>query len=236
MQTWANDVPLPRSPSLSGSDDFNRRVPSSQASGTPNSSTSWEVVSAPEFEMPPLANQSLDDPNSWLGDSARDATVSMHGETATNGSCVSVFDPAFFLLEAEAAQPCSPTDSCSASVAGAAIDEAISVHLATAKASGSDGPLSSSSEAMGQNHLANVFRCCQEQGPPDGHADASCTAYASKTPSITGHHAMLGVAAAATVEITSLRAFLGEEVPAFPFAVSALQHACCGSSAEPLVA
>lgn len=228
METWANGLPLSRSPSLSGSDDFHRA-----ACHTPNSSTSWEVVSTLEFEMPLLVNQSPDDPNTfWLGDGARDGSSSMDGEVVANRSSVSVVEHASFLLGAEAAQPFSPTDCCSAAEAGAALDEAISAHhaSASAKASNNDGPLVGSSEATGQNRFAKMFYSCPGQFPPDGSSDASCAAYANSTPSISGHHAMLGVAA--TVEITSLRAFLGEEVPAFPFAVAAAQHASCNRSAE----
>jgi len=220
---------------MSGSDDFHR-VPSSQASGTPSSSTSWEVVSTLEFEMPPLANQSPDDPTSfWLRDGVRDGSSSMHGEVAAIGSSISVDDHASFLLEAEVAQPFSPADCCSASVAGTALDGAISVYHATtsAKVSSSNGPLVSISEATGPNRFAKMFYHCPGQLPPDGSNNASCTACANSTPSISGHHATLGVA---TVEIMSLRAFLGEDVPAFPFAVAAVQHACCSSSAAPLVA
>jgi len=221
---------------LNGSDDFHK-APSSQAPGTPNSSTtSWEVVSPLEFQLPPLANQLPDDLNALrLGDGAYDRSSSTHGEIAADGSSTSAVDLASLLLEAELAQPSSPNSCCSASEAGAALGEALFANRVTksAKVSSSNGPPLGGFEAVGQNHAAKMIYSCPGQVLPDGSSDASCTTRPNSTPSISGRHAMLGVAA--TVEIKSLRAFLGEEVPAFPFAGAAVHHSRCSSSAEPLV-
>jgi len=234
METWTNGLPLLQSPSLSGSDDIHR-APSVQSLGTPNSSTSWEVVSSLEFEMPPLVNPSPDEFTAfWLGDGARDGSSSMHGEAAANGISISVVDHDSFLLEADAAQHSSPTDCCSASVAGAtaagaALDEAIPVHRATAsvKAPTIDGPLVGGLEPTGQNRLTKMLYSRPGEVPADS-TDACCTAHTN----ISGHDAIRG--GPGTEETMDLKSFLGEEVPSFPFAVAALHG--CSSSAEPLVA
>jgi len=225
---------------LSGSDDFHRAT-SFQSLGTPNSSASWEVVDTLEFEMPSVVNLLPEEPTScWLGDDARDENSSMQDEAAANGISISVVDYASLSLEADVAQPSSPTDYyrsasvASASAAGAALDEAIPGHSAAApaKVPTIDSPLVDDFEPTGQNQSTKIFYSCPGQVPVDNLVDACCAAHTNSTPSISGHHAMLG--GAGTVEIMSVRAFLGEEVPFFPFAVAAAHG--CSSSAEPLVA